>query len=83
MLWWQTLIIIEVVHNFFGLVLACGMDSTGFQFVNPIWIYRHYGVNVFGAIILTILFNLICPIGSICYWFYKLCTVGRRKHDLR
>lgn len=78
MLWWQILIIIEIVHNFFGMMLACCMDCTGFQFVNPIWIYRHHGVNVFGVIILTILFNLICPIGSICYWFYKLCTVGRR-----
>lgn len=53
-------------------------DADGFNYVNPIWIYKHYNVNYFGAALIFILYNLICPIGSICYWLYKLCTVGRK-----
>ena len=54
------------------------IDSEGFEYVNPVWIYKRYRVNYFGAAVICILYNLICPIGSICYWIYKLCTVGRR-----
>lgn len=61
----------------FGLAYML-MGSEGLEYVNPIWIYKKYRVNYFGAAVLCILFNLICPIGSICYWFYKLCTVGRK-----
>lgn len=48
------------------------------EWLNPIWIYRNYEVNFFGTIVVCILYNLFCPICSICYWFYKLCTVGRK-----
>jgi hypothetical protein len=50
----------------------------GFEFVNPYWIYKNYKVNYFGTIVLFIIYNLICPLGTICYWFYKLCTIGRK-----
>ena len=33
-------------------------------------------LNVFGAILVSILMSLICPIGTIIYWIYKLCTCG-------
>lgn len=49
-----------------------------FSFMNPIKIYKTYKVNYFGAAIICIIYNLLCPIGSIGYWFYKLCTVGRK-----
>lgn len=49
-----------------------------FEWLNPIWIYRNYKVNFFGTAVICVLYNLICPVASICYWFYKLCTVGRR-----
>lgn len=68
-LWW----------NIGGFIIALmSMDSIGFEYVNPCWIYRHYHVNYFGAALLFIVFNLLCPIASFCYWFYKICTVGRR-----
>ena len=46
--------------------------------LNPKYIYERFCVNWFGAIFLTLIVNLLCPIVSIIYWFYKLCTVGRR-----
>lgn len=50
---------------------------------NPFWLYHNYDVNYLGAIMLTIVFNLmILPI-TIAYWLYKgMCfvmTVGRKK----
>jgi hypothetical protein len=79
MIWWETLLLIEISHNFFGVIFtACFRDCEGFEYVNPIWIYQHYRVNIFGCVLLTVVYNLLCPIGSIIYWLYKLCTVGRR-----
>lgn len=47
--------------------------------VNPVCIYRHFTqLNVFGAICVSIFFSLLCPPATVCYWFCKLCTVGRR-----
>lgn len=48
--------------------------AKGFEFVNPIYIYKNSSVNIFGAFVLMIFMSLICPIGTIIYWFYKLCT---------
>lgn len=51
----------------------------GCEFVNPYWIYRYCkNVNWFGAIILALLFSVLLPVPAIGYWFYKLCTIGRR-----
>ena len=49
-----------------------------FSFLNPIKIYKTYHVNYFGAALICIVYNLLCPIGSIGYWIYKICTVGRK-----
>ena len=73
----------QVVGGLFWLITAMkgkGACSTclGVEFVNPIWIYKHYKVNYFGCLMMTILYNLVCPMLSFCYWFYKLCTVGRK-----
>ena len=70
---------IFIEWNVVGFIIALmSMDSIGFEYVNPCWIYRHYHVNYFGAALLFIVFNLLCPIVSFCYWFYKICTIGRR-----
>ena len=52
--------------------------ADGWEFVNPIHIYKYNKVNWFGAIIVALIYNALCPIGSVCYWIYKLCTVGRK-----
>lgn len=44
--------------------------------VNPLFNKENYAVNWFGAIMISLFFNLICPVASLIYWFYKLCTVG-------
>ena len=64
------------------LLGTCGVPliehADGWEFINPRIIYKRIEVNWFGAVILSLFFNALCPIGAVCYWFYKLCTVGRR-----
>lgn len=60
------------------LVIVGVLDKfDDFSFLNPIKIYKTYHVNYFGAALICIVYNFLCPIGSIGYWFYKLCTFGR------
>ena len=76
---WEALVFIVVTWSVVGFTVSMtAINSEGLEYVNPVWIYKRYRVNYFGAAVLCILYNLICPIGSICYWIYKLCTVGRR-----
>ena len=76
---WQTILLTEIIHNFIGgMIIICIIgEFHSFDFLNPIWIYRDNRVNIFGAAVLCLSANIVCPIISICYWFYKLCTVGR------
>lgn len=53
-------------------------DCPDFRFVNPIWVYHHYKVNYLGALLLSLMLNLICPFGSLWYWIKLVCTVGRK-----
>lgn len=74
--------------NFLGafgivIIIACSTSwiglCDGWELVNPYWVHRYCKtVNWFGATMLALLFTLICPVGAVCYWFYKLCTVGRK-----
>ena len=51
----------------------------GWEFVNPYYVYKYCKtVNWFGATMLALLYTAISPIGAVFYWFYKLCTVGRK-----
>jgi hypothetical protein len=50
----------------------------GIEFVNPLVIYKRTKVNWFGAILLAIIYGMMCPIATFVYWLYKLCTVGRK-----
>ena len=52
--------------------------ADGWEFVNPFHIYKYARVNWFGAIVLALIYSAICPVGAAIYWFYKLCTVGRK-----
>lgn len=53
--------------------------TDGWELCNPYYSYQyHKCVNWFGAIMLSLLYTALCPIGAVFYWFYKLCTVGRR-----
>lgn len=61
-----------------GTGMAIFDKDFNFSFVNPFVIYENVNVNWFGAVLLTIGANLLFPVISVCYWFYKLCTVGRK-----
>ncbi len=84
--WWEIICII-LGYNILGLIILlfgkmyseCGaLDmANGFEFVNPIHIYKYNKVNWFGAFMVALLYTALCPIGAIAYWFYKACTVGR------
>lgn len=52
--------------------------AKGLEFVNPCFIYKYNNVNWFGAIMVCIVYSLAMPACTVCYWFYKLCTVGRK-----
>jgi hypothetical protein len=64
----------------FGIIIKywdCS-NTEGFHFFNPIYNYKAWNkMNWFGVIFFTLLLNIVCPVFSLCYWFYKLCTVGR------
>lgn len=53
-------------------------QAIGWEFVNPCFVYKHNGVNWFGAALVALFYNMLCPLGALGYWFYKLCVVGRR-----
>lgn len=67
-------IVIGPMTDFAG---AIGKAS-GVEFFNPCFIYDKVKVNAFGAIILALVYNALMPIPAVCYWFYKLCTFGRK-----
>ena len=78
--YWILLIIYGVVTALIMIVGAGNNELDSIEnFINPIDVYRLNKVNVFGCILLTILGNIMFPYYAICYWFYKLCTVGRKK----
>ena len=62
-----------------GTCLECVRRSDGIEFFNPAHVYRHERVNWFGALFLALVFTALSPFFAVCYWFYKICTVGRRK----
>ena len=70
------------IWNIIGFICilypAAKWQTEGFEVLNPKIIYYNVKVNWFGCFWLTLLFNLLCPIITICYWFYKLCTIGRK-----
>lgn len=51
----------------------CGLD-----FLQPDIIYHNTKLNYFGVGVVCLILNLFFLPMALCYWFYKLCTVGRR-----
>jgi hypothetical protein len=45
---------------------------------NPIQVYKESKLNWFGCIMLVLLAHILFLPISLIYWFYKLCTCGRR-----
>ncbi len=78
------IIICAIEYLFLGAIIFCGVASsftdTGFQveIANPLWWYRNYKLNWFGAFIVGLFFTLVCLPISLGYWIYKIFTVGRK-----
>ena len=53
-------------------------DFVGLSFLNPVYIYKHSKMNFFGVFLVTVFANIVFAPCAVCYWLYKLCTVGRR-----
>ena len=53
--------------------------------LHPSWLYRKFRINYFGCGLLTLIFNLLCPVVSIIHWIceflYFVCTVGREQDN--
>ena len=60
------------------MIIMISLEKVGLQWINPIVIYNNVHVNWFGCIVLTILAHIIAGPWACFYWFYKLCTVGRK-----
>ena len=76
------LLMIYIPVNIIGLLICLIGLVEGYMFwgrlFNPKVIYKNIKVNWFGAYFLaTVAFICMTP-AAIIYWFYKLCTVGRR-----
>ena len=83
---WEILTLVFISWTILGgiayAILTVNLDyfqfANGFETLNPFYVYRNIRVNYFGLIWMTLALNLICPLATVGYWFYKLCTVGRR-----
>ena len=79
--------IMFIVWNLFGgvmlLILSVNRSfpECPAEMLRYEWLYDEFNVNGFGCTMLTILFNALCPVYTICYWFFKtmkyIFTVGR------
>ena len=68
-----------IITAILPLILMFGSYfEVGLQWINPIVIYNNVPVNWFGCIVLTILAHIAAGPWVVFYWFYKLCTIGRK-----
>lgn len=74
--------IILFAWNLFGFIILGNWVLEGpldfSHILTPTGLYKHYKINYFGCFLLTLLANLLCPLFTIGFWFYKLCTIGRK-----
>lgn len=59
------------------MIVTQGFNDVGLVWLNPKWVYDNVKVNWFGAGFLAFVGNALFIPFSVCYWLYKLCTVGR------
>lgn len=59
-------------------IASCITKSEGVEYCNPLWLYAHCPVNYFGAWFIAVILNILSWPAATWYWFYKLCTAGRR-----
>jgi hypothetical protein len=64
------------------IIVAVSIESNwcccNFNLLQPNIIYHNTKLNYFGVGVVCLALNLFFLPVALCYWFYKLCTVGRR-----
>ena len=65
-----------IILNFI-ILFKCPMSNIEHVF-NPKEFYKICTLNWFGCALVLIISHLFFFIVAFCYWFYKLCTVGRK-----
>lgn len=72
-------VIVWIVAQFVcGMIVDCCWVVDGLNFFRPDIIYHNTKLNYFGVGVVCLVLNLLFLPAALCYWFYKLCTVGRR-----
>jgi hypothetical protein len=54
------------------------LEGNMWDIMNPYRVRQNSKVNWFGAVIVSLLCTVLCPVWALCYWFYFLCTIGRK-----
>lgn len=76
------IIVLLAIWDFVGLFILGMSSRIGYILevdrLNPIYIYKDRRVNWFGAFVVALMMNALCPAVSVIYWFNKLCIVGRK-----
>lgn len=71
-----------IINVCFGFIYLAALESdaivVGLCWMNPVWLYNHIRVNVFGAIFVALIAGVVLAPYAVCYWIYKLCVVGRK-----
>lgn len=68
-------VMVMIVTDFF---IDSAWVCDGLNFLQPNIIYHNTRLNYFGVGVACLALNLCNLPVALCYWFYKLCTVGRR-----
>ena len=68
-----------LIYVFINIILLINLSIEDMETdFNPIRVYKENNVNWFGCIMLVLLAHILFLPIAIIYWFYKLCTCGRR-----
>lgn len=76
--------ILLIIYAFLTAILAgAGIANNCIEsipnLIDPMFIYQDNKVNIFGCFMLTLVGHILFPWYAICYWFYRLCTIGRKR----
>ena len=76
-IWWIALW--NLTGLFIQVCIGANYCQDSIEFCNPRVVYKYNKhVNWFGALVLSLLYSVLSPLGTTIYWFYKLCTIGRK-----
>lgn len=68
-----------LAYVFINVIILVGLSIEDMETdFNPIRVYKENNVNWFGCIMRVLLAHILFLPIAIIYWFYKLCTCGRR-----